>query len=89
MLYIGEPITAEEAARVGLISRVVPHDRLAEEAADLASRLAAAPPVMVRGIKQMLFKDHLADLEAALDEEIRWQLVCFRSDDDFLGVREL
>jgi len=81
MLYTGEPISAADAARVGLVSRVVPQERFSQEAAKMAIALAVAPPVMVHGIKQMLFKDNLADLERSLDEEIRWQLVCFRSDD--------
>lgn len=81
MLYTAETISATEALRVGIVSRVVPHDSLAEEAAAMASRLAAAPALVVRGIKQLLFTDHRAMLEQALDEEIRWQLKCFRSHD--------
>jgi 2-(1,2-epoxy-1,2-dihydrophenyl)acetyl-CoA isomerase len=81
MLYTAETISAAEALRVGIVSRVVPHDSLAEEAAAMASRLAAAPSLVVRGIKQLLFTDHRAMLEQALDEEIRWQLRCFRSHD--------
>jgi len=58
LLYTGETISAADAARLGLVSRVVPHDTLAEEAAALAKSLAAAPPLVVRGIKQALFTDH-------------------------------
>lgn len=81
MLYMAETMSAAEAARVGIVSRVVPHDSLTQESAAIASRLAAAPALVLRGIKQLLFMEHRATLERALDEEIRWQLKCFRSED--------
>ena len=87
LFYTGDTITADEAAQSGLITRVVPHDSLAEEAALLAQRLAAAPPVVVRGLKQVVFGANRAALEHALDEEIRWQMVCFRSDDSREGLQ--
>lgn len=81
LFYTAETVTAADAARMGLVSRVVPQDRLAQEIAETARRLAAAPPLAVRGIKQVLFADHREALERALDEEIRWQMFCFRSRD--------
>jgi 2-(1,2-epoxy-1,2-dihydrophenyl)acetyl-CoA isomerase len=81
LLYTGETVTAEDAAATGLVSRVVAPERLAPEAAAMAQRLAAAAPLAVRGIKRSLFASHREALEKALDEEIRWQMVCFRSRD--------
>jgi 2-(1,2-epoxy-1,2-dihydrophenyl)acetyl-CoA isomerase len=87
LLYTGETISAADAARLGLVSRVVPHDTLAEEAAALAKSLAAAPPLVVRGIKQALFTDHREELQGALEEEIRWQIRCFQSKDSREGIQ--
>jgi len=42
MLLTGQPISAREAERAGLVNRVVPADRLAQETVDLASQIAAA-----------------------------------------------
>jgi enoyl-CoA hydratase/carnithine racemase len=53
----------------------------------LAARLAAAPPIVTRGIKQTLSLGDRDKLERALDEEIRWQMTCFRSRDCLEGVR--
>jgi 2-(1,2-epoxy-1,2-dihydrophenyl)acetyl-CoA isomerase len=86
MLYMAETISAAEAFRMGIVSRVVQHDSLDEETAAIASRLAAAPALVVRGIKQLLLSEHRATLERALDEEIRWQLKCFRSEDCWEGL---
>jgi 2-(1,2-epoxy-1,2-dihydrophenyl)acetyl-CoA isomerase len=81
LLFTGETVTAADAARMGLVSRVVPQDLLAQETAAMAHRLAAAPPLAVRGIKRALFAGQREILEKALDEEIREQLACFRSRD--------
>lgn len=86
LILTAETVTAAEALRIGLVSRLVPADRLEEETALLADRLAAAPPLVVRGIKQVLGDDR-KELEAALDEEIRWQLTCFRSQDSLEGLK--
>jgi enoyl-CoA hydratase/carnithine racemase len=48
MLLTGEPITAEEAARAFLVNRVVPPERLMEEAMGVAERICRHPPEAVR-----------------------------------------
>jgi len=87
LLYTGETISADEAARLGLVSRVVPHEALPAEVAALANHLAAGPPLVTRGLKQVLSIDHRDELERALNEEIRWQMLCFRSEDSREGLQ--
>lgn len=48
LLLLGELVGAEEALRLGLVNRVVAGERLDEEAAALALRLAALPGATVR-----------------------------------------
>jgi 2-(1,2-epoxy-1,2-dihydrophenyl)acetyl-CoA isomerase len=81
-----ETVGAADALRIALVSRVVSHDCLETETALLADRLAAAPPIVARGIKQALCLDDRQQLERALDEEIRWQKTCFRSQDCLEGL---
>jgi 2-(1,2-epoxy-1,2-dihydrophenyl)acetyl-CoA isomerase len=87
LFYTGDTITADEAARAGMITCVLPNDAITEQAAQWAQRLAAAPPIVVRGLKHEIFGANRAALEHALDEEIRWQMVCFRSEDSLEGLR--
>jgi 2-(1,2-epoxy-1,2-dihydrophenyl)acetyl-CoA isomerase len=86
LMLTAETVSAADALRIGLVSRVVPPDYLEAETALLADRLAAAPPIVVRGIKQALCLDDREQLEGALDEEIRWQVTCFRSKDCLEGL---
>src|ERR1700747_2894205 len=79
-------VSAAEALRIGLVSRVVPPDRLEAETSLLADRLAAAPPIVPRGINKALRLGDREKLEKALDEEIRWQVTCFRSQDCLEGL---
>lgn len=86
LMLTAETVSAAEALRIGLVSHVVPPECLEAETSLLANRLAAAPPIVVRGIKQALCVDGREHLERALDEEIRWQVTCFRSRDCLEGL---
>jgi len=61
LLYTGRIVDAEEAARIGLVSRVVPHADLLDEALALAGTIAANPPLAVQRLK--------AGLREALDPD--------------------
>jgi enoyl-CoA hydratase len=54
MVLTGEPISAAEAKTAGLVNRVVPDDRVLEEALALAGVIASRPPVAVRLARQAL-----------------------------------
>jgi enoyl-CoA hydratase/carnithine racemase len=69
LLMTGEFIDAAEAQRIGLYHRVVPADRLAEETAALAGRLARGPAEALAETKRALDSEMHMDLEAALGQE--------------------
>ncbi len=50
LLLTGDPISAEEAWRIGLVNRVVPATALMQEAKSLAAALASKAPIAVRYI---------------------------------------
>jgi len=54
LLLTGDLIDAVEAERIGLVNRVVPADRLADEVDALAERLARVPPDVMAPTKLML-----------------------------------
>ncbi len=54
LLFTGRVIDAPEALRIGLVGRVVDHDRLLPEALALAREIAANPPLAVQRLKRGL-----------------------------------
>jgi len=56
MVFTGDVIPAEEALRIGLVGRVVPHAELLPTAMALAAKIAGNPPLAVQAIKSGLRK---------------------------------
>ena len=86
LFYTGDMISAGEALRLGIYNRVVPAEQLAAETQSLAARLAAAPPMAARFVKDRLFDSDRVALERALDQEIERQVECFMSEDCAEGL---
>jgi enoyl-CoA hydratase/carnithine racemase len=86
ILYMGDLIDAQEAHRLGLVNRVVPHDSLQDEALKLANRLALVPPKALRinkeaihrtydmmGLRQALaYNVETASIIHATEESLEW-----------------
>ena len=66
MLFTGEYVTSEDAARWGLVNRVVPADQVLPEALALADRIAANAPLSVRRMKETAVKGRDLPLATAL-----------------------
>ena len=69
----GDTIDADEALRMGLVSRVVAPEALMTEAMKLADRIAANPPQVLRWTKQLLQQARTGSLDEALDTAGRFQ----------------
>lgn len=52
MILTGDFIDAEEAYRIGLVNKIVPHEKLMEKAMELAKKIASRPPLAVRYAKE-------------------------------------
>jgi enoyl-CoA hydratase/carnithine racemase len=66
MLFLGERYDAATLGELGLAWRVVPDDDLMAAAHDVATRLAALPPLAVGAMKRVLNRTASTDLAAAL-----------------------
>ena len=56
MVITAEPIDAAEAYRVGLVTKVVPKQKLAAEAEEIAGKLISRAPIAVRYAKEAVSK---------------------------------
>lgn len=69
MYFTGQPITAAEAYRLGAVEQVVPKDSLRETAMEIARKIAAKSPAMIR-----LAKESLNGIEdGSLEAKYRWE----------------
>ncbi len=87
LIYSGEMIDADEAQRLGLFNRVVPHDRLEEETLVFARMLAAKPPIALALAKQAVYQSEQRPLDEMLLLELDHQVRCFQSEDAKEGLQ--
>jgi len=71
MILTGDPIDASTALRHGLVQRVVPHERLYDEAESLARSLASRAPLALRLAKRAVVNGLELPLAAGLALERR------------------
>jgi enoyl-CoA hydratase/carnithine racemase len=86
LALVGEPVSADEALRIGLVSRVVPNDELLPQARALADRIAAGAPMAVALTKGALERAASIDLETALEGEAKLQGIAGASADHAEGL---
>jgi enoyl-CoA hydratase len=65
----GEVIDADRAERIGLVTEVVPHDRLLARAVELASQIAEVPAPIMAGLKEIYVTGSAAITDPALAAE--------------------
>lgn len=87
MILSGEPISAAEALRIGLIEEVVSRDRLMERTLQLAHDIAAKSPVALAAAKEATRAALQTPLAEGLRVETGLYLMAFASDDKAEGVR--
>jgi 2-(1,2-epoxy-1,2-dihydrophenyl)acetyl-CoA isomerase len=86
LALLNDPVSAEDALRIGLVGRVVPAAELAAEARAVAARLAAAAPRAIAMTKRALNAAWATDLETALEYEAQLQDLAGRTKDHTEGM---
>jgi enoyl-CoA hydratase len=71
MILTGDTIGAEEAFSFGLVMKVVPKDKLLQEAKGFAAKLAALPRLALEASKMLINRGMEVDLASALEMEAR------------------
>lgn len=86
MLLMGEPIDAERALQIGLITRLVEPDQLIQEASRMADHLARFAPFVPRTMKAMVHFGMEASLAGALMLEKYAQGALVQTEDKVEGI---
>src|SRR5436305_577503 len=69
LMFTADKVGAARCERIGLVNRVVPDDRLQEEAFALAKSMAEGPTIALRYMKENLDEALLFDFSTARDHE--------------------
>jgi 2-(1,2-epoxy-1,2-dihydrophenyl)acetyl-CoA isomerase len=75
LALLADVLGADQAERLGLVTRVVPRDDLDATVDDLARRLAAGPPLALSSTKRLLDQSFGVSLAEALEAEAQAQAV--------------
>ena len=86
VMYTGRSVSADEARELGLVRRVVPHERLRDEVMAYAEQIASQPPIAVQFAKRALVRSLDSALIAQLELEWSYQVAAFDTDDAREGI---
>jgi len=73
IIFLGIPMTAEEACRLGLVNKVVPADRLLATAVEWAAKICEKGPLAIRRAKEAMIRG----MEMTLQDGLRLELAFF------------
>src|SRR5271170_1200689 len=81
LIQLGEPFDAKRAAELGLVTRVVPDQKLLETATETAQKLAEKPAGALQACKRLMRQPVRAQLEQAAKLELEEYSVRLQSPD--------
>ena len=87
LVFSGEIIDAQEALRIGLVTKIVPHDELLPAAREMALKLSNGAPLSLRWTKQLIYRGLERDLETHAAFTSQLLAMCFQTEDHQEGVR--
>ena len=72
---LGDRFSAQEAKDIGMINFVVPDDKLTEETATLATRLATGPTHVYGNTKALFYRSLESEFETQLQAEAEYSRI--------------
>lgn len=86
LIFSGEPISAEEAEKIGLVNRVVPTDKLLEQARKLADLYKSRAPIVLKLVKYAIDAGSETTLAQGLDLEAKCATIIAETEDYKEGI---
>ncbi len=91
LLFTGRWMDAEEAARWGIVNRIVPANQLMDSAREMAALLASGPPLVYAAIKEIAREAQRMTFQEALNRinrrEFKTVEALYGSEDQLEGAR--
>jgi enoyl-CoA hydratase/carnithine racemase len=89
MIFMGVPMSAEEALRLGLVNKVVPPAELLPTAREWAAKICEKGPLAIRRAKEAMIRGREMSLEDGLRLELAFFEEMLHSEDYQEGLRAL
>jgi len=86
LVMLGDRIKADEALKIGLVDKVVPFEKLKDEARTLAQRLCEGPPIAMKYAKHALNFGSQVPLDFGLRIEAGLMALLFSTQDIKRGI---
>jgi len=87
LLMMGDTVSGEEAARIGLVNKAVPKEALLDEAKAWAKKLASKPKVAMCVLKDAMNNGINMDLQSAITYENDCFIISYVSEDGREGFK--
>jgi enoyl-CoA hydratase len=87
MILTGDFIDAQEAYRIGLVNRIIPHEELMEKAMELAKKIASRPPLAVQFAKEAVNRSQEGDAVSGYALESYLHALTCTTEDKKEGVQ--
>jgi enoyl-CoA hydratase/carnithine racemase len=89
IIFLGVPMSAEEACRFGLVNKVVPPERLLPTATEWAAKICEKGPLAIRRAKEAMIRGREMPLQDGLRLELAFFEETLHSEDYQEGLRSL
>jgi enoyl-CoA hydratase len=86
MIFTGDFVKADEAQRIGLVSRVVKQEALIDEAVVTMNKIVSKAPLAIKYAKIAINSSYDLDLKNGLELEKDLVGLCFATDDQSEGM---
>ncbi len=87
LMFTGDIIDAQEAMRIGLVTKVVPQEQLEAATMELANKICKVAPLSNRWTKQLVYRAMDRDLDSHLAFTSQLLNMCFQTEDSKEGIR--
>ncbi len=87
MIFTGDPISSEEALRLGLVNKVVPADKLRDAVEEIIKKLKSKSPAILKFAKLAVNKALETPLSVGIECEADLFALCFGTQDQKEGAK--